>query len=149
MLSWYPNRTFINHLYRFIFLDQEEYLCHCLIYLAICPITLTIAMYLVAPFQLLRDRNGKSTSLDIFLILSSLQIPVPLSSHVFPSDFKISPGGHAHWFPAGDNRQKWLHPPLLWQAVLPKNIRGTFEQSESRRKPGQLCCHVRKESLPV
>ena len=98
-------------------------------YLAICLITLTLAMHLVAFFQLLRDRNGKSTFLKIFLVLSSSQIPVPLSSHVFPSDFKISPGGHAHWFPAGDNRQRWLHPPLLWQAELPKNVSGTFQNA--------------------
>ena len=44
---------------------------------------------------------------------------LPESSHVFPSGFKMLPIGHAHWLPAGDSRQRWLHPLLLWQAELP------------------------------
>ena len=35
------------------------------------------------------------------------------SLHVFPSLLKAIPVGHAHWYPPGLARQRWLQSPLL------------------------------------
>ena len=34
-------------------------------------------------------------------------------THLYPSESSDKPWGHAHWYPSGVNRHKWLQPPLL------------------------------------